>query len=106
MPAFFMAENSALATEKFIRVETTGLGEHNRSGVCEKMVADLVSRWRCSKTIRGKDVWKIGKKIGDTLWGGEKSGRRERECGGEDVRHKKGEELLKTFYLAMSNRRL
>ena len=42
--------------------------------MCEKMVVDLVARRRCCKTIGGKDVWKIGKKVGDTHWGGEKSG--------------------------------
>ena len=71
---FFHGRELGLGNGEFIRVEATGLGKHRRSGVCEKMVADLVSRWRCSKTIGGKDVWKIGKKIGDTLWGGEKSG--------------------------------
>ena len=41
--------------------------------MCDKMVADLVARRRCCKTTRGKDIWKIGKKSGDTVWGeGEK----------------------------------
>ena len=71
---FFHGGELGLGKGEFIRVKATGLGKHRRSGVCEKMVADLVSRWRCSKTIRGKDIWKIGKKIGDTLWGGEKGG--------------------------------
>ena len=71
---FFHGGELCLGNGKFIRVKATGLGKNRRFGVCEKMLADLVSRWRCSKTIEGKDVWKIGKKIGDTLWGGEKSG--------------------------------
>ena len=71
---FFHGGELGLGDGELISVKATGLGEHRRSGVCEKMVADLVSRWICCKTIRGKDVWKIGKKIGDTLWGGEKSG--------------------------------
>ena len=41
--------------------------------MCEKMVADLVARWRGCKTIGGKNVWKIEEKVGDTLWGGEES---------------------------------
>ena len=72
---FFHGRELGLGNGEFIRVKTTGLGKHRRSGVCEKMVVDLVSRWRCSKTIGGKNVWKIGKKIGDTRregWPGEK----------------------------------
>ena len=46
--------------------------------MCEKMVADLVARRRCCKTIGGKDVWKVREKVGDTLWGGEKSGSKRR----------------------------
>ena len=71
---FFHGGELGLGDEELIRVKAMGLDEHRRSGVCEKMVGDLVSRWRCCKTIGRKDVMKIGKKIGDTLWGGEKSG--------------------------------
>ena len=37
------------------------------------MCADLVARQRGCKTIGRKDVWKIRKKVGNTLRGGEES---------------------------------
>ena len=64
---FFHGGELGLGNRELIRIKAMGLGKHRRSGVCEKMVADLVLRWRCIKTIGGKDVRKIGKKIGDTL---------------------------------------
>ena len=43
----------------------------------------------------------------EIYYGAEKRlARREEDGGGEEVRHKEGEELLKTFWLAMSKRRL
>ena len=39
----------------------------------EKMVVYLVVRRRGCKTIRGKDVWIIREKVGNTLRGGEES---------------------------------
>ena len=70
------------------------------------MVVNLVLRRRSCKTIGGEDIWKLGEEVGDTLWGGEEIGMEESDGGGKEVSVTEGEDLLKTFWLATSWRRL
>ena len=57
-----------------------------------------MARQRCCKTIEGKDVCKVGEKVGEIHFGAEtRVARREGDGGGKDVRHREGEELLKTL---------
>ena len=57
-----------------------------------------MARQRCGKTIEGKDVCKVGEKVGEIHFGAEtRVARREGDGGGKDVRHREGEELLKTL---------
>ena len=65
--------------------------------MCEKMVADLVSRWRCRKPSEERLSGKLERRSEIHFGAERKVARREGEGGGEDVRHKEGEELLKTF---------
>ena len=111
--SFFHGGEFGLGNSKFIGIQAVGFGKNRGSGVCEKMVADLVVRWESCKTIRGEDVRKFEEKVGDTLWGRGRVARREKDaeeerkrCRGEEVRHTERKELLKTFWLATSKRRL
>ena len=101
--SFLHGGELSLGNSKLIRIKAVGFGKNRRSRVCEKMVKDQVVGQRNCKTIGGEDIRKLGEEVGDTLWGGEESGserrRRRRQKG-------KGEELLKTFWLATSRRRL
>ena len=71
--SFFHGGDFSFGNSKFIGIQTAGFGKNRGSGVCEKMVADPVARWRSCKTIREEDVENFGEKVGDTLWGGQES---------------------------------
>ena len=70
MPAFFKAENSALATASLSVSRWKGLAKTGGSRVCDKMVA----RRRSCKTIRGEEIRKLREEVRDALRGREEVG--------------------------------
>ena len=69
--SFFHRGEFGLGVGDFIRIQVARFGENRGSGVCEKMVGNLVARRRSCETIRGEDVGKFREKVGDTLRGRE-----------------------------------
>ena len=63
MPAFSMAENSALATESL-----SGSRQKRGSRVSEEIVVNLVVRRQSCKTIGGEDIRKLREEVKDALW--------------------------------------
>ena len=61
--SFFHGGEFYLCNGKFIGIQVARFGKNRGSGVCEKMVANLVVRWRSCKTIKGENVRKFGEKV-------------------------------------------
>ena len=94
--SFFLGGEFGFGNSEFIEIQVAGFDKNRGSEVCEKMVADLVARWKSCKTIGGEDVGKFGEKVGDKIhFGVNRRVTQKKENGGEEVRHMEGEELLK-----------
>ena len=81
-------------------------GKKGGSRVCEEMVANLVAWRRSCKTIGERTSGNLKRRSEIHFRVERRLAKREEDGGGEEVSDMEGEELLKTFWLAMSSRRL
>ena len=91
---------------KLIGVHAVGFNNNVGSRVCEDMVAKLVARRR---SVKPSEEWtsRNSERRSEMHFRVERRlARREENVGGEEVSVTEGDDLLKTFWLATSSRRL
>ena len=106
MPAFSMVENSAFATASLLGSRRRCLVKTGGPG-CVRRWCRI--RWQGGEGVKPSKVRTSGnlERRSETHFGAERRvARREEYDGGNEVRDTEGEELLKTFWLATSSRRL
>ena len=106
MPAFSMAENSALATVSLSGSRHQALAKTGGLGCVRRWWRIW---WQGGEAVKPSEERTSGKleRRSEIHFGVEmRVAWREGDGGGEEVRHKEGEELLKTFWLATSKKRL
>ena len=71
-PCFLYGWEFSLVGGQLLRIQASRLGKHRRTRVSQKMMTDLVARFRGREPIRGEDIRKLGEEVGDALRSGEK----------------------------------
>ena len=60
-----MAENSTLGEAEILWVQALRFCKHRRTKLSQKMVADLMARFRGCLPIGREDIWKLGEVVRD-----------------------------------------
>ena len=71
-PCFLHGREFSLGGGQLLRIQELRFSKHKRTRLSQKMMADLVARFRGREPIGREDIWKLGEEIGDAMRIGEK----------------------------------